>query len=50
MPKVSVCMASFNHENYVRAAIETVLTQSLQDFEILVTYDGTPDGTVDEIR
>src|SRR5215813_7848077 len=50
MPRVSVCMASFNHEKYVRAAVESALAQSFQDLEILVTDDGSKDGTVDEIR
>ena len=50
MPKVSVVIASYNHEKYVRAAIESVLAQTFQDFEILVTDDGSADRTVAEIR
>ena len=50
MPRVSVVIASYNHEKYVRATIESVLAQSLQDFEILVTDDGSVDRTVAEVQ
>lgn len=50
MPKVSVAIASYNHERYVRASIQSVLDQSFRDFEILVTDDGSIDRTPDEVR
>ena len=50
MPRVSVVIASYNHAPYVRPAIESVLEQSFQDFEILVTDDGSKDRTPDEVR
>jgi glycosyltransferase involved in cell wall biosynthesis len=50
MPKVSVVIASYNHEPYVRLAIESVLEQSFQDFEIVVTDDGSVDRTAAEVR
>jgi glycosyltransferase involved in cell wall biosynthesis len=50
MPKISVVIASYNHEKYVRAAIESVLAQSFRDLEILVTDDGSVDRTVAEVQ
>ncbi len=45
-PLVSVLMTSFNRERYVGAAIESVLAQSLADFELIVVDDCSTDGTV----
>jgi glycosyltransferase involved in cell wall biosynthesis len=50
MPRVSVIIPSYNHEKYVAEAIESVLAQTYQDFEIIVTDDASSDGTVDVIK
>jgi glycosyltransferase involved in cell wall biosynthesis len=49
-PKVSVIIKAFNHEDYVAEAIESILNQTFQDFEIVVTDDGSTDATADIIR
>jgi hypothetical protein len=49
-PKVSVVMASYNHASFVREAVESVLNQSFADLELVITDDGSPDGTADVIR
>lgn len=49
-PRVSVVIKSYNHAPYVGKAIESILDQSFQDFEIVVTDDGSTDGTVEIIR
>jgi hypothetical protein len=50
MPAVSVVIPAFNHEKYVAACLQSVLDQSWQDFEVVVTDDGSTDHTVDVIR
>ena len=50
MPKVSVVCASYNHERFVADALRSVLAQDFRDFELLVTDDGSADGTVAAIR
>ena len=49
MPRVSIVMASYQHRPFVAAAIHSVLHQTYQDFEIVVTDDGSVDGTPDVI-
>jgi glycosyltransferase involved in cell wall biosynthesis len=49
-PLVSVVIPSFNHAAFVGETIQSVLDQSWSDFEILVTDDGSRDGTPDVIR
>lgn len=48
-PRVSVVMPSYNHEAYVGAAIESVLNQNFQDFELVITDDGSSDRTAEVI-
>jgi len=45
-PTISVLMTSFNREAYIAEAIESVLAQTFGDFELIVSDDGSTDGTV----
>lgn len=45
MPKVSVLMPVYNGEKYIREAIESILSQSFLDFELIVVDDGSTDNT-----
>lgn len=45
MPKISVIMSSFNHEKFIADAIESVIGQTEQDFELLVVDDDSTDGS-----
>lgn len=46
-PTVSVVIPAFNHARFVAEAITSVLSQSFADLEVLVTDDGSNDGTAD---
>jgi glycosyltransferase involved in cell wall biosynthesis len=43
--RVSVVVKSYNHAPYIAQTIQSVLDQSFQDFELLITDDGSTDGT-----
>lgn len=50
MPKVTVLMAVYNGECYLREAIDSILDQTFQDFEFLIINDGSTDSTREIIR
>jgi hypothetical protein len=45
MPKVTVLMAVYNGERYLREAVESILCQTFQDFQFLIINDGSTDNT-----
>lgn len=49
MPKVSVLMPVYNGEKYIARAIDSVLSQSFRDFELLVIDDGSIDKSAEII-
>jgi glycosyltransferase involved in cell wall biosynthesis len=49
-PVVSVLVKAFNHAPYIRETIDSVLNQSFQDFEIVITDDASTDNTLDILR
>ena len=44
-PRVSVIMAVFNAERYLRSALDSILGQTFGDLELLVVDDGSTDAT-----
>ncbi|MBW2258128.1 MAG: glycosyltransferase family 2 protein, partial [Deltaproteobacteria bacterium] len=44
-PKVSVVIPVYNRERYIGQAIDSILSQSFRDFELIVVDDGSSDGT-----
>lgn len=48
-PKITVLMPVFNAENDIYEAIQSILTQSFEDFEFLIIDDGSTDKSVEII-
>ena len=46
---ISVVIPLYNKEKQIRKTLETVLSQTFQDFEIVIVNDGSTDGSVDEV-
>ncbi len=44
-PRVGVVMPTFKQAAFVRRALDSLLTQTLPDWELVVVDDGSPDGT-----
>lgn len=52
-PKISVIIPLYNHETYIKEAIDSILNQSFNDFELIIINDGSQDnseGIVKSIR
>jgi len=49
-PKVTVAIPMFNHEAFIGRTIQSVLSQSFADFELLVFDDGSTDRSVEIVR
>jgi glycosyltransferase involved in cell wall biosynthesis len=45
MPKVSVCIPTYNRAELLNQAIQSVLNQRFEDFELIVCDDGSQDRT-----
>ena len=45
MPKISVILPAYNAGKTIKAAITSILSQTLDDFELLVVDDGSTDDT-----
>jgi len=46
-PKISVIIPAYNIAGYIKKCLDSVLTQSFNDFEIIIIDDGSADATGD---
>ena len=49
-PVISVCIPTYNGAKFISSTIQCVLDQSFQDFEIVVSDDGSTDETIEIIK
>ncbi|MEJ5259281.1 MAG: FkbM family methyltransferase [Anaerohalosphaeraceae bacterium] len=49
-PLVSICMTAYNTERFIRRAIESVLAQTYENFELIIVDDGSTDGTAKTVQ
>jgi len=49
-PKISVDMGCYNFEKYIAEAIESVLSQTLQPYEIIISDDCSEDNSWEIIQ
>ena len=47
---VSVCIATYNGAKYLKEQLESILCQLTESDEVVVSDDGSCDGTVELIR
>lgn len=47
---ISVIMAAYNAEDFIAPAIESILSQTYRDFELIIINDGSTDNTLEVIR
>jgi glycosyltransferase involved in cell wall biosynthesis len=47
LPKVTIVIPVYNREKYLGIAVDSVLRQTYQDWELIISDDGSIDGTLD---
>jgi len=50
LPLISICMVTYNHENYISDSIESCLSQSYKNFELIIVDNNSTDGTVEVVK
>src|SRR5919198_6646006 len=50
VPRVSVLMPTYDHAHFILRAIDSLLAQTLTDWELIIVDDGSPDDTADLVK
>ena len=50
MPEISVVMPVYNGADFIGEAIESILSQTMPDYELIVVNDASVDNTLDIVR
>ena len=50
MPRVSVLVPTYRYSGYLDEAIESILAQDFEDFELIISDDASDDGSAEKIR
>ncbi len=45
-PEISVIMSVYNSERFLKESLDSILSQSFKDFELIITDDSSTDGTL----
>ena len=48
--KISIITASYNYENFIKETIESVIAQTIQDWEMVIVDDGSTDNSINIIK
>ncbi len=48
MPKVSIIIPMYNMENYIKTCLDSVMNQTMKDYEVIVIDDGSVDHSYDK--
>ncbi len=49
-PLVSFCVLCYNQKQYIREGVKAALAQTYSPLEVIVSDDGSTDGSFEEIR
>ena len=47
---ISIIIPLYNKEDYIRATLDSILSQTFQDFEVVVVNDGSTDNSLSVVR
>ncbi|MGV3460868.1 MAG: glycosyltransferase family 2 protein [Flavobacterium sp.] len=50
MPLFSVIVSLYNKEAYIKATLDSILAQGYQDYEVIITDDGSTDGSASIVK